>query len=75
MFPYRFLTLYFFDVCYEGVRGLLMQLARLHSDHTKDDKFNIVNFGDEERVGAWKAAAEKPEDVTSFFLIFLCSFF
>jgi hypothetical protein len=48
------------------VRHLLMNLMKLHSEHTKGSRFNIVTTGDDERVEAWKQASNKPEDLLGY---------
>ena len=40
-----------------------MKLIRLHADFCSDDKFNVVNFGDEERQQEWAKLAEEPDEM------------
>jgi len=45
------------------VRKMLLELVRIHSEYCTGDKFNTVNFCDEDRQEAWKSASENPEEL------------
>ena len=45
------------------VQGLLMNLVRTHADETTNERFNVVNFGDEARAEEWRLASESPEEI------------
>ena len=45
-----------------NVRGALLEIVRLHAEHTSSERFNMVDIDDIDRINSFKEAMENPED-------------